>query len=579
MSQRFPPAVPFLRSASDGAPQGSVLMPPGLRRAQGGGAAPEKVKILITGKLHKNAIELLNNPPPELAVTLPLEVVDRSDCSREVLLKEVEDAHVLVSRSETDVDAVVLRAGKALSVVARAAVGYGNIDCDLATELGVLVVNTPGKNTNSAAELTLALLLAVMRKLPAAHASTSSGNWNRHHFSGRELLGKTIGIVGLGHVGHRVAKFARGFDMRVLAYDPYLSEEVFRKNFAERRQTLEQLLAECDVLTVHVPLNQETRGMVGEIELRKMKPGAIVLNAARGGIVNEAGLLKVLEEGYLAGAGIDTWDTEPKPLAALASHPRVISTPHIGASTAEAQERIGECVAVQVLKALRGEIVDYPVNLPFVRTIGSGPLRELSVLAEKCARLASQLHDFQPARLRVTLSSALKEDEVRLLGLSVMKGFLARAMDEFVSYVNAERLFAKAGLQLVVEPGQALPGGTQSVNVEVYGAAVEQKAAVGAVLYDGQVPRITMINDFFFEIEPEGDILVIQNHDRPGVIGDVGTFLARNNINIAEFELSRNRRGGMAMSLVRTDGALTAELAQGLRKLPNVINVRCVTGL
>jgi D-3-phosphoglycerate dehydrogenase len=550
-----------------------------LRQATGG-PAPQKIKILITGKLHDVALELLSHPPAELALNLPIEIAYHPDCSREQLLEQVADAHVLISRSETDVDTEVLRAGHQLSVVARAAVGYGNIDVEAATEAGVLVVNTPGKNTNSAAELTLGLLLSVIRNIPRAHASTSVGGWNRHEFTGTELLEKTIGIIGLGNVGHRVAKFARSFDMRVLAFDPYISEDVFRRHGAERRATLEELLAECDVLTVHTPLNKETKGMIGEIELRKLKKGAIVVNAARGGIINEKALLKLLNEGYISGAGIDTFENEPTPLRELVSHKNVVVTPHIGASTHEAQYRIGHTVALQVLKALRGEIVDTPVNLPHVSVLGTETSRRFAVLAEKVGRVAAQICDFNPRHLKLLVSADLKSEELQLLRLSAVKGFVSPSSDEYVSYVNAERLLTRRGLELSVEFASAEASVRRNgIELRVEGSAAHEHTSVGAVLFGNEHPRLCSINDFFFEIEPTGEMLVVQNHDRPGVIGDVGSFLARNQINIAQFELSRNRRGGMAMSLIRIDGLLEQELLAGMRKLPNVIGVKMVSGL
>lgn len=543
-----------------------------------GNTLPSAIKVLITGKLADVALNILNSPPPELALSLPLNLVYKPDCDRETLLKEIVDSHVLISRSETDVDADVLRAGKILSVVARAAVGYGNIDCDLATELGVLVVNTPGKNTNSAAELTIGLLLSLLRKIPAAHATVSTGGWNRHAYTGRELMGKTIGLVGLGNVGHRVAKFARGFDMRVLAYDPYISEEVFRRNHCERKNTIEELLAEVDVLSVHTPLNSETKGMIGEIELRKMPKGGIILNAARGGIIDEQAMLKLLDENYISACGIDTWDNEPKPLPALASHARVVATPHIGASTQEAQLRIGETTAVQVLKALRGEIVDYPVNLPHVSMLGTGSERHLAVLAEKVSRIASQILDFQPVRLRLSVSADIKQNQLQLLKLSAIRGFLAANSEEYVSYVNAERLFEKRGLNFEIDTDNSYEL-RNGIVVEVSGSASNERTVVGAVLFDGHHQRLCLINGFLFEIEPIGDIIMLQNHDRPGVIGDLGSYLASRSINIAEFELSRNKPGGMAMSLVRVDGGLTPDAVAGLRKLPNVIAARKISGL
>jgi D-3-phosphoglycerate dehydrogenase len=542
---------------------------------------PQKIKILITGKLHPVALDLLKNPPQELAPEMPIEVAYFPDCDRATLLHEVADSHVLISRSETDIDREVLAAGQFLSVLSRAAVGYGNIDVEAATEAGVLVLNTPGKNTNSAAELTLGLLLSLIRNIPRAHASTAQGGWNRHQFTGTELLEKTIGIVGLGNVGHRVAKFCRSFDMKVLAYDPYIAEDVFRRHGVERVSTLEELLSQSDILTVHTPLNKETKGMVGEIELRKMRRGSLVLNAARGGIIHEKSLLKLLNEGYIAGAGIDTFDNEPTPLTDLVSHPNVVVTPHIGASTHEAQFRIGHTVACQTLKALRGEIVDTPVNLPHVSVLATESSRRFAVLAEKIGCVAAQICDFNPREVVMQVSADVKPEELQLLRLSAIKGFVSPSSEEYVSYVNAEKLLQKRGLDLRVEmvTSDDTTVRRNGLEIRVNGSAAHERTSVGGVLFGNEHPRLCLINDFLFEIEPDGEMLVLQNHDRPGVIGDVGSFLANNKINIAQFELSRNRRGGMAMSLIRIDETLDPELVVGMRKLPNVIGVKMVSGL
>lgn len=538
----------------------------------------KSVKILITGKLHDIALQLLKNPPPELAVTEPLEVVYIPDAPKDVILKEIENTKVLISRSETDVDETLLRAGKKLSVVARAAVGYGNINCELATELGILVVNTPGKNTNSAAELTLGLLLALYRKIPSAHFSTQQGSWNRHAFTGLELGGKTIGIVGLGNVGHRVAKFAKGFDMRVIAYDPYISDDIFKRHHVERKSSLEELLSESNILTVHVPLNKETKNMIADAELKKLPKGSVVLNLARGGIILEKALLQNLNDGQISFAGIDTFENEPSPLPELISHPNVIVTPHIGASTQEAQFRIGETIAVQVLKSLRGEIVDYPVNLPHISIIGSGNLRKLSVLVEKTSHVAAQIFDFLPCSLKLKIAANVSQNDLQILKLSCIKGFLTHASDEFVSYVNAERILARRGLTIELEL-LTTSEHQNEILVEIDGSKTNEHISVGAVLYNGQHERLCSINDFLFEIEPDGDMIIMQNHDRPGVIGDVGSFLAKHEVNIAQFELSRNKRGGMAMSLIRIDGALNNNIIAGLKKLPNLISARLVSGL
>lgn len=538
----------------------------------------EKSKILITGKLHDVALQLLKTPPHDLALPFETEIVYLPDADRDVILKEIEDTRVLISRSETDVDALLLRAGKQLSVVARAAVGYGNIDCDLATDLGILVLNTPGKNTNSAAELTIGLLLALFRNIPQAHVSTAAGGWNRHQFGGIELGGKTIGLIGLGNVGHRVAKFARGFDMRVLAYDPYLADTVFRKNQVERRNSIKDLLREVDIVSIHVPLNKETKNIIQEHELRLMKKGSYVLNAARGGLINEADLFKLLDEGHIAGAALDTFENEPHPMASLVAHPHVVVTPHIGASTEEAQYRIGECVAKQVLKALRDEIVDFPVNLPHVAVLGSASLRKLCVLAEKIARVAVQIFDFVPLHVKLSVHAQIEPQEANLLKLSAIKGFLSHTTVEYISYVNAEQVFTRKGLSFDLEI-ENLEHPKTELLIEISGNSSHEKVSVGAVLYDSKYERLCSINEFLFEIEPTGSILIMQNHDKPGVIGAVGSYLASHAVNIAQFELSRNKQGGMAMSLIRIDGEPSSEVITGLSKLPNLISAKMIGGL
>ena len=540
---------------------------------------PKAIKVLVTGKIHDVGLNLLRNPPANLVPPLPLEIVVRPDCSRAELMKEVADTHVLLTRSETDVDKEVLAAGKVLSVVARAAVGYGNIDLTTATEMGILVVNTPGKNTNSAAELTWALLLGLVRKVTPAHESTSRGGWNRHHFSGTELQGKRIGIVGLGNVGHRVAQFAHGFDMEVFAYDPYLSDEVFRRHRANRCRTLQEMLPNIDVLTVHTPLNKETTGMIGSKELALLPLGSTVLNAARGGIIDEPALLKALNDGKVLNAGIDTWVGEPKPLPELVSHKQVLSTPHIGASTEEAQHRIGEAVAYQILKALRSEIVDYPVNLPHLNEIGSSQSRQWAVLAEKVGVTAAQIFSFNPQKLRMLISPEIPPEDHGVLKISALKGFLKCIRDEFVSYVNAEKVLDRTGIQMSVEL-VSLPYGVRGgIQLDVLGSTNSEIVQVGAVLYSNELPRLCFINGFLFEIEPQGQLVVLQNHDRPGVIGDVGCYLASQGVNISQFELARNAQGGQALSILKVDGGLTTAQSEGLRQLRNVISVRTVEGL
>jgi D-3-phosphoglycerate dehydrogenase len=526
-------------------------------------------RILITGALHEAAIAGFR-ANQNFAVTYA------PDCDRAELLKLVPKANVLVTRSETDVDREVIDKAPELKVIARAAVGVGNIDIEHATEKGILVINCPGKNTNSAAELTVALMLAMLRNVPQAHHTMKGGGWDRHRFSGRELKGKRVGIVGLGNVGHRVAKFARGLDMEVWAYDPYIAPQVFERNAAKPFPDLRAMLRETDILTVHVPLNKETKGMIDGAMLDLMPHGSFVVNAARGGIIVEKDLWARLESGRIAGAAIDTWEQEPKPLPALLSHQRVWCTPHIGASTLEAQIAIGETILKQVEKAVDGGVVDYPVNLPQVAVIDSPLLKAYAVLGEKLGALVGQILDFNPTTLALSYRGDLAGLDHSIVRLGLMKGYAAQVVDGYVSFVNVEQHFEKMGIAIAESKEPVYASYKSALKVRVAGPEGKE-LTVGGVVFDDRYARISLLNDFYFELEPEGDIVIVENDDRPGVVGDVGHFLAQRGININSFALSRNRKGGRAMAMVRVDSPLAPDVVAAMRQIANVVAVHAVS--
>ncbi len=521
-------------------------------------------RVLITGALHPLALQILRAAPDVTTDYAP-------DLPYAEVLGRIAEVHALVSRSETSVTRELIERGRKLKVIARAAVGIGNIDVDYATERGILVINTPGKNTNSAAELTLSLLLAVVRNVIPAHHDMLSLKWDRHRFGGRELLGKTIGIVGLGNVGHRVARFARGFEMEVLAFDPYVADEVFEKHCA-RKVGLESLLAAADVVTVHVPKNAETTGMIGADEIARMKPGAVVLNTARGGIIDETALLAALKSGKLSAAGIDTWDEEPPKANPFRDLPNVVMTPHIGASTEEAQLRIARSVSEQVIRALRDGVVDFPVNMPRLKVLTSPRVKAYTVLAEKLGRFAIQALEFNPRHVRIVYRGELNRDEGALVRRAFLKGFLGHASDEAVTFVNAEQKAAARGIQVEEVDDPAFKDYQSAVKVIVSGG--ERSFVIGGVVFGEDNYRLSLLNSFTFEVVPEGHILAMVNRDQPGVIGRVGTILGDHGVNISEFELSRNRRGGEAMAVIRVDDAVGKAVFDELRALPFIVSLR-----
>ena len=521
-------------------------------------------RILITGFLHPLALEMFERAPDVQADYRP-------DLPHEDILSIIEDYHAIVSRSETRITRELIDRGARLKVIARAAVGVGNIDLEYATEKGLLVINTPGKNTNSAAELTLGLLLAAMRKVVPAHRRLENKGWERHEFTGRELMGKTIGIIGLGNVGHRVARFARAFDMEVLACDPYIADEVFDLHQAQKCE-LDQIVTQSDVITLHVPLTGETRNMINAGHFARMKDGVVVLNTARGGLIDEKALLEALKSGKAAAAGIDTWAVEPPTDNPLTEHPNVVMTPHIGASTTEAQMRIAESIAEQTLRALRDEVVDYPVNMPRVKALTNPRVKYYAVLAEKLGCFAIQSLDFNPRRIEVQYRGELNSEEGMMVRRAFLKGFLKNTAEETITFVNAEAKAAERHIEISEVNHPEFADYHSAVRFLV--SDHENSFSIGGVVFGENNYRLSQVNEFAFEVIPDGILLWVINKDRPGVIGDIGTILSQNNINISQFELSRNMPGGQAMSLLRVDTPVEDSVLEALRGIPNVVSVR-----
>ena len=511
-------------------------------------------KILITGSIHEIGLELLRREKD-------IEIRYAPELPYEEILKIIADFHCILTRSETEIPRELIDSAPNLKVIARAAVGIGNIDVDYATEKGILVINTPGINTTSAAELAIGLLLSAMRKIVPAHSHMSELKWDRHAFTGTELLGKSIGIIGLGNVGHRVARYAKAFEMEVLAYDPYVSDEVFDRHHA-KKCTLDELLTSADVISMHVPKNEETTGMIGAAEFSLMKSGAVILNTARGGVIQEKALLEALKSGKVAAAGIDTWEVEPPTENPFRDFPQVVMSPHVGASTKEAQQRIAESVATQIPRALRGEVVDYPVNMPSVQVLSSSPVSSYTSLAEKLGLFSSQYVEFTPTHLAITYRGKLAKHDATLLRLCFLKGLLQSRQD-YVSYVNADQQAENVGLHVEEHEDPGFTDYESALMCKL--SASGRQFVIGGVVFSGPHPRITLINGFICEFEAEGTILATTNQDRPGMVGVLGTCLGKNGINIDQFQLARNTRGGEALSLIRVDDDLPLKVLKEIR--------------
>jgi D-3-phosphoglycerate dehydrogenase / 2-oxoglutarate reductase len=497
------------------------------------------------------------------------EVVELGSGDRARLLELVAGADALLVRSRTRVDAEVLRAGRRLKVVGRAGIGVDNVDVDAATAQGVLVINAPTANLLSATEHTFALLLALARNVPAADAALKAGEWSRARFVGTELKGKTLGIVGLGRIGQQVAARAKGFEMEVVAYDPFLNRDLGPRLGVELLE-LDELLRRADVVTLHTPLTDQTRNLLDAGRLALLKPGALLVNCSRGGVVDEAALLAALEAGHLGGAALDVFDEEPPRDLALVRHPRVVSTPHLGAQTAEAQERTSTETAEMVLAALGGSYAVTAVNLPF-RAAGSRAEPYL-LLGEQLGRLASSLLAAPLGRVQVDLWGI--DEPLQLpVALAALKGALAAAVGGAVNYVNVERLAASRGVESVRVAHQQPGEYPQLVAVTLQGGDGAAPVELAGTLFGDQQPRVVRFGRQPLEFRPEGKLLILRSFDVPGVVGKVGTLLGESGVNIADIHLARKDGEEDAWTVLRLDEEPPQELIDRLAALPEIRRV------
>lgn len=517
-------------------------------------------KILIADPLDPSGLEVLQQSGAEVHVLTAEE--------RPRLPEILADYDALVVRSSTKVTAELLRAGRRLKVVGRAGIGVDNVDVAAATEQGVLVVNAPTANLISATEHTFALLLALARKVPPADAAMKREDWDRKSFTGFELQHKRLGVVGFGRIGQGVAARARAFEMEVAAYDPYLDAAVARR-LDVTLLPLEELLAWADVVTLHVPFTEETKGLVGAAELARMKPGALLVNCARGGVVDEQALLAALDEGRLGGAAIDVFAEEPPLDWRLAAHPRVVATPHIGAQTVEAQERISLETTRMVLAALEGSLAISAVNLPF-RPAGARGEPFLR-LGERLGRLAGCLQGGSVNRLRVDLWGI---DEALAVPVTVaaLKGALTCFLGEAVNYVNAEKLAASRGIEVVRASHQGPGDYPHLVGVQLGGESGEIELA--GTLFGENDARVVRFRGFRLEFRPEGRLMVLSNRDVPGVVGRLGTLLGEAGVNIAEIHLARVAGGDDAVAVLRLDQQPDERVLRRIADLPEVHDVQ-----
>ncbi len=522
-------------------------------------------KVLISDALAPPGLEVLERTPG-------IEVVDATGLAPEALRRAIAPAEGLLIRSATRVDAQLLEAAGKLRVIGRAGIGVDNVDVARATERGIVVLNAPEGNNITTAEHALSLLISLARFVPQATASMKAGKWEKQAFQGMELYNRVLGVVGLGNIGRIVADRARGFGMRVVASDPHISPEVAAELNIELLP-LDELLARADAITLHVPRNKDTLGLIGRDALSRTKRGALLVNAARGGIVDEAALLEALDSGQLGGAALDVFEQEPPPPEhPLLRHERVICTPHLGASTGQAQLNVSVAICEQLRDFLLDGVVRNAVNVPSVSPEELERIRPYLLLGEKLGRFQGQLSPGAIEEIEIEYAGDVADLRVAPITVSVLKGLL-EAVSGGVNMVNAPLIARERGIRVVEAKRARAQDFASAITTRVRGAF---ERLIAGALFHGNQPRIVRVDDFMLEAIPEGPTLLLHNHDRTGVVGAVGACLGEAGINISRMQLALIPERGEAAMIVNVESIPDAAVLERLRNLPHMITAQLV---
>jgi D-3-phosphoglycerate dehydrogenase / 2-oxoglutarate reductase len=527
----------------------------------------DKPKVLVADPISSKGVELL-----ESGGQLLVEV--RTGLKEIELLAIAAEYSAIVVRSQTKITSKVIEAAKQLKVVGRAGVGVDNVDVDTATRRGVIVMNTPGGNTVSTAEHAFSLLVSIARNIPQADASVKAGKWDRKSFEGVELHGKTIGIFGMGRIGTEIARRVIAFGMRAIAYDPYLSPSRARSLQVELFEDLDQVLAQSDFVTMHMPLTAETKHLINAERIAKMKRGARIVNCARGGLIDERALLEALQSGQIAAAALDVYETEPPPADfALRALPNIVFTPHLGASTAEAQESVGIEIAESIRSVLLEGVIRNAVNVPNIDAKTLAVIAPYLSFGEKLGRFLRQVAPKRSEMLSINYSGRVNEFETSPISRYILKGFLEEAGGGEVNPVNATSLAQTLGLKTVETKDSAAGEFTDLVELQAVGHG-ETVSVAGTFI--GASPRIVRINSRHVEARSVGVLLLLENHDVPGIVGQIGTVLGTHSVNIANMSLSRDHRGGEVLTVLNLDSVPDETIIESLLTNPNIRSAKVV---
>src|SRR5213083_2652989 len=524
-------------------------------------------KVLVADSISKSGID-------ELSRDGALDVTIKTGLNETELVDQIPEFSALIVRSQTKVTAAILNAGAKLRVVGRAGVGVDNVDVETATRRGIVVLNAPGGNTVSTAEHAFSLLLSVARKIPQADANVRGNKWDKRNFEGVELYNKTLGVIGMGRIGGELSRRAIAFGMRVVAYDPYLSATRARTLQVELMDELDDLLTSADFISLHTPLTPETRHILDAARLQKTKRGVRIVNCARGGLIDEAALIKALEDRFVAAAALDVFETEPLPAdSPLRTAPNLILTPHLGASTAEAQESVGIEIAQSIRALLLEGTIRNAVNMPSLDAKTLAVIGPHLRFGEKLGRFLSQIAPKRVDTLNINYSGKVNDVDTTAITRSIMKGFLQMAGGADVNEVNAPAFAESLGLKVTESRLSALGDYTDLLELSAF--AEGKTVSVGGAFF-GATPRIVSVNSRPVEARPHGVVLVLENTDRPGMVGRIGTLLGDHGVNIATMSLSRNQAGGTALTVLNLDTAPSEELLSEIRASEDIHSAQVI---
>ncbi len=521
------------------------------------------MKVLVSDSLSEKGIEILEKGA---------EVDVKTGMSPEELMACIREYDALVVRSQTKVTREVIEAASNLKIIGRAGVGVDNIDVEAATQRGIIVINAPEGNMISAAEHTIAMMMAISRNIPQANQSMKSGKWDRKLFMGVEVRGKTLGVVGLGRIGTEVAKRAQGMEMNILAYDPFISEER-AADLGVKLTTVEDIVLNADYITVHTPLTKDTRNLIDREEFEKAKPGVRIINCARGGIINEEALAEAVASGKVAAAAIDVFTSEPPTGSPLLEQDNIILTPHLGASTKEAQVNVAVDVAEQIINFSQGLPVKNAINMPYVKQEVMKVLQPYLPLAEKIGKLAAQLMEGKYERIEVSYSGEIADWDTGPVTVAALKGLLEFAMGSSVNYVNAPVIAKERKIKVVESKSKTTESYSNLIMVNIFNNG--KVKTVGGTMV-GTNPRIVQIDEFSIDVLPLGHMIFALHEDHPNIIGPCCILLGNHDINIAGMQVGRIKAGGTAIMALNVDSEVNEEILNEMRAVKGILNAKMV---